>query len=70
VSVETIHTAFAGREVREAMEPPTRPPAQPPNRLTVKPPNRSTETGCLGETVGQQYIPEYLDVLDLWMMER
>jgi pimeloyl-ACP methyl ester carboxylesterase len=27
-------------------------------------------TGCLGETVGQEYVPEYLVTLDSWIAER
>lgn len=28
------------------------------------------ETGCIGEFVGAEYVPEYLDELELWLMDR
>jgi pimeloyl-ACP methyl ester carboxylesterase len=28
------------------------------------------ETGCLGEISGTQYVPEYLEILEMWLLER
>jgi len=28
------------------------------------------ETGCIGESAGPDYAPEYLDILEMWIMDR